>query len=556
MIKKNRQFYTLKLTSGYLAEFNNKVELSFRSAKKYSRMIALADSQMLRTIRKVCGKAIDYADLETWYDERDKLKRKSSSGENAERISELQHNIDEMLFIPQYVTVVMETKKHYEKLFKDGFDVVVDGECRSFRRLSCSASQARTSTVVFCDISILDKVVEILDNGRNKQVPISSAKFNAYFGLYSSASKIVSTPKFCVVPDFENKKTVTVNHVTETAKNDDDLIEVKDIELAFNRTDGMGLINYEKASLWASELGLDYVPAEWCIRQSFTKGMLATFPIQEFCEVVGGGNFQTKDVYGNLVDLREIDVILTESQFKLWNAYPNLDYYQSCCKENDLSWGVAIYTPKEDKNILKLNYQFLQTLDLSDEDISEVCQQFIRWISDVNFDNVASALLFLLGGEHSENSIRNYLKSSDAWWIKCLLLDNGLIEDKYFKQKIYNLLKTKINNACLGQIIVDGNFQVLISDPYAMMQHVLGMEVSGLLKEGEFYSNYWNERNVSQVDGMRSPMTYRSEHVLMNLRNDTTVNYWYRYLTSGIILNYYGHETMNFAGSDKICRLA
>ena len=46
-------------------------------------------------------------------------------------------------------------------------------------------------------------------------------------------------------------------------------------------------------------------------------------------------------------------------------------------------------------------------------------------------------------------------------------------------------------------------------------------------------------------------MTYLSEHVVLNLRNDEEANYWYRYLTTGVILNYFGHETMNYAGSDK-----
>ena len=55
---------------------------------------------------------------------------------------------------------------------------------------------------------------------------------------------------------------------------------------------------------------------------------------------------------------------------------------------------------------------------------------------------------------------------------------------------------------------VDGNFQILVSDPYGFMQHVCEKKVTGLLKKGEFYSNYWNERNIKQVDGMRSPLHF------------------------------------------------
>lgn len=478
---KNRQFSTLKLTSGYIKQFRNKVELDYNNAKRFGNIIALADSQMLRTIREVTDHKVDYEMLESWYKERDRLKNLPKSKINSRLIYDIQEKINDMMFIPEYITVVMDSEKQYEKLFKKGFFVVFNGVCRHYKRLSCSAGQARVSTVVFCDSAIIDLVKEKLNNGRNKTVPIAPSKFNAYFGLYSSASKVVTTPRFCVIPDYENRCKVKVNYVTETSEDEDDIIDIRDIELPFNRTDGMGLITYNMSKRWSEDLGLDYVPAEWCIRQSFIKGMLATFPIEEFCDKFN--KYETIDVYGNKVDLREIDVILTESQFKLWNAYPNLNHYINCCESNNLKWGVAIYTPKQDNDILKLNYQFLQTLNLDKAGVERVCKMFCDWIKGVTFENLDHLKLFLLGGDHTEKSIQNYMRSSDNYWIKALLLEPKLIEDKFFRQKIYHLIKTRIQEGCLGSIIVNGNFQVIVSDPYGMMQHVLGIEVTGLLKE-------------------------------------------------------------------------
>lgn len=82
------------------------------------------------------------------------------------------------------------------------------------------------------------------------------------------------------------------------------------------------------------------------------------------------------------------------------------------------------------------------------------------------------------------------------------------------------------------------------------MQHVCGLKVTGLLKAGMSYSHYWNEKGVTQVDAMRSPLTYLSEHVILNLQKDDDTEKWYRYCKLGIILNYHGHETFHFAGSD------
>ena len=64
----------------------------------------------------------------------------------------------------------------------------------------------------------------------------------------------------------------------------------------------------------------------------------------------------------------------------------------------------------------------------------------------------------------------------------------------------------------------------MIPDPYAMMEHAFGMEVKGLLQDGEHYSDYWNQRGASEAVGMRSPLTWRSEvNPLKFVVNEKTV---------------------------------
>ena len=57
-----------------------------------------------------------------------------------------------MMYIPQYITVVMENAKDYERMFKKGF--IFNG--KTYKRFSCSASQARVSTIVFVTEDIKD----------------------------------------------------------------------------------------------------------------------------------------------------------------------------------------------------------------------------------------------------------------------------------------------------------------------------------------------------------------------------------------------------------------
>ena len=559
----NRQLYTMKFKSSRLKKFDYDIQIDYYEALDNGEIIALSDNQILRTIRDVViDKANDKEEvkkrildrdlLEEFYAELDRVRKSKNSEENKAKIQEVKEKIINMCFIPEYITIVMEHEKHYDYMFENGLKI----NGIPYYRLSTSAGQGRVSTVTFCSYEVLEAVNEILDNGRDKNKKFSPSKFNAYKGVYGSATKVVTTPRFCVVPDYESEVTFKVNWVTETEGENDDLIEEKVITKKFNRWDGMGLISPQMAEIWSKDLGLDYIPAEFCIRQSFVKGMLCVFPIHEFCEKKNNNNYTIKsiykDKYGNNIeiDLRNIDVILTESQFKLWDSYYSLEQYIDNCNKNNLKWGVSLYTDKELKNVLKMNYQFLQVLNVKKEDIPELCEQFVDWIKGVNTEDIWYTLLFLMGVNTTESSIRQYLKHSNNYWIKSLIVNHDLINDKYIKQKIYNLIKTKIDNGCIGSIILDGNNQTLVSDPYAMMEYLCGHEVKGLLGNNEYYSNYWNEKGVKEIVGMRPPLTFRSEVVGMKLSNTEEQKHWYRYLYGGIIINVHGYETDNFAGSD------
>jgi len=279
---------------------------------------------MLKTIRDITGKQVDEEQLEKWFIERDRLKKsKSEKKEKVAKIKELQKNIYEMMYLPEYITVVMESVKDYQKLFKKGF--LFNGSL--YKRCSCSASQARVSTIVFVNASIKDELLKRLNNGRDESHPLAATKFNAYMGLYSSASKKVTKPRYCIVPDYCDFMDVDVDYSIETDWAIDDIIEPRTLNLEFNRFDGSGLVSPQMAEQWGKDLGEDYTPCQFVIRYSFTKGLVNEFDFVEWCrdELEGIKPEEEKyiitDIYGKKVDLREIDVILTEGMAKLWDSW-------------------------------------------------------------------------------------------------------------------------------------------------------------------------------------------------------------------------------------------
>lgn len=539
----NRNIMVYKFESQFLKEHNYKLNLSFDEAESCGQIIKIADNQFLRTIRRFTLHTINFQRVERLYHERDILSKKNCDEERRRTVTS---RINRSLFVPEYMEVFMATNSQYKEIIKKR--ITLNGKV--YRRLSCSAGQARNETVIFCSEDIISDVKKAIDNDR-KPIPVAPSKYNAYFGLAGSATQIVSEPRFIVVKDFENETSFKCHWVEETGDNEDDIISEKVITQKMNRTDGMGLISPRLAKKWAEELDLDYVPSQFGIRQAFLKGMLCVFDIHSFCKEKNHGNYIIETVYGEKVDIRDYDIIFSESQFKLWNAYDNEKDYADKCRKNKLYWGVPQYAPEECKNTLKMNYQFLQTLNIKDEDIPLICNQTVEWIRGVSYANPAYIFLFFLGANITEQKIKTFLQYQGNWWLKALIANPDLmVQDKYIQSQIKRLIKKKIHDTYIGEIFLEGNFQILVSDPYAFMQSVCGITPTGLLKENEYYSNYWNERGVSLVDGMRSPLTFRSEHVLMNLLKNDETEKWYKHCKTGVILNWHGHDCVNFAGSD------
>ena len=59
---------------------------------------------------------------------------------------------------------------------------------------------------------------------------------------------------------------------------------------------------------------------------------------------------------------------------------------------------------------------------------------------------------------------------------------------------------------------------------------MMGLPLSPLLQEGEYYSNFWNKLGVDYVIAMRAPQVSYNNIARMNLKNTEEMQKWYRYL--------------------------
>ena len=535
---KLQSYLVLKFKSARLKRSKYKVNLTIDEARSNGEIVRLGDCQLLNSIRSIVNRK-EYSPV---LEKRLRHLRKGKGYD--ERIKKLRSQIDESLFVPEIVYIEFDDARHYPKLIESG--LFING--KKYVRLLSSAGNARKKTTMFCQEEIYEKLDYILDCGRDPEYKINPSKFNAYYSLSSSGGHSIDIPRIVVIPDCEVKRITPVDFVSEN-KNplEDPIVEYKEVECTFNLFDGQGLMSRTFSNIIADRLELDYTPSAVIFRGAFQKGMLVTFDFKEFSKVYGVQ--QIKDIYGKVFDVGDVDVILSASQFKLSGAYQSTQQYLDECKKRNFKWTITRPTPEKDNNVTTSNYQYLQVLNLNDDDIEKLAQPTIQYLQNVSGLDWMSSVLFLMGGIEEKNLSKEWFDRLDPI-VKQLLYKPEIISDKYIQNKLRRMLGKKVNEACEGKLLLDGNYSVMISDPFAQAQWAFGLQPIGLLGNREFYSAYWNEQKIDEIAAMRSPLTWESEVNILNLKKSKKMIDWYHYSTSGIIYNIYDNSTLIHAGND------
>ena len=504
---------------------------------KNGELVAIGQNQVIRSLFSIKNKKYSQEEVDELITEKKTLGKKPNDSRIVHQIKDIDKKINNILFISEIISIVVKNKTHYKKIL-DG--LYVNG--KRYVRLLAGSGNIRRDTIIFCDESVKEDLMYILDAGRDTSVKLTPSKYSAYFALANSAGHSISYPRFCVIPDCEVERITKVDWVYDLDNGEND-IEERDVPIKFNLFDGQGLISVQQSMKWAKELDVNYTPSCYTIRGAFTKGLLVTFDIHLFCQSTG--RYYTTDVWGSQVDLRNIDVIFTASQAKLWMAYKDHDDFVEKCIDRDFGYSVTRVSPEKDRNFTKTNYQFLQVLNLTDEQIESLCKPTVDYLSGVSGMDRDKMLLYYLGDVDipEDNPLQNI---SDPL-IKALVLDENMVKDPYLRQHTAHTLNKKIHESYIGTLYVPGNYQVMISDPYAFMEHCVGLPVKGLLENHEHYSNYWNEKDVSKVIACRAPLTYISEANILNFKK---VKNWYMWNTTGIIINVHGIDVLLHADAD------
>lgn len=464
------------------------------------------------------------------------------------KASILESFITQTLFVSDIVNVVIDGKKSdFHKFRTKGFDF----NGRHYVYLCSGSGQIRRNTVTFVAEEYHDKLVEILNCGLDKKTSqFVLAKYSAYFALAFSSILWVRTPRVCVIKDFYHTlKDQNVDFICKNEKGDS-YIDKRVMDLELNCADGQGIIDPNFAKLWSEDMNLPYTPCSFVARSCFVKGNLVTFDFKEYARV---NNISTiRDKWGYEHNIEDIDVLLSESQFKVAKYFSSWEEYSLYAQKGNIHWGVARYNKQQDEECVLANYQYIQALTLEQEDIRNLIQPTVNWINQICSGDLVYAMLYSFGTKSDSVGYGSLYNSAQTTPVKALVKNPSFLNDTYIQHKIYKNIAESINHAKIGKIWINGNYQFMIADPMAQVQSALGLETKGLLKSDEIYSDFWRRRKPSGtiLDCCRSPMIDQHEHNPMKLSYDEEKAYWYQYIYSGIIYNTYDTSCYRHEDSD------
>ena len=427
-----------------------------------------------------------------------------------------------------------KTKKDFKRVIK-GFKV----NGIEFKRFVGTTGGLKNNSVIFVNADIIDELNRRCECGRNVELPVIPAKYEAYKSLTCSASQKICEPNgVLVVSDCLININTEVMDIDET-ENNEPIVAYKKIQVENNASDGFNLCTIGYMKRVSESLGLDYVTSGVCLRNAYCKGMLYAFPIVEFCEKYLK-SYIVKDIWGNEVDIRTVDIILTESSLKFWNSYKSSEDYINQYRSHGYGFRVTKIIGNHLEDTRELNYQYLQSYNFSDDDIKELCEPTVKYLTESSCGDYQGTLDFL--GINS--------KIPKETWQKTLLVDEEMLNDSYIIHNINKLIRKKIDNAKIGKLICNGNYQQLSGDPFLLMQHICGLKETGLLEAKECYSNYWVERNIDELVVFRSPMIGHNNIRKMMVVNNDDIQYWYQYMKNVFITNGFDSTCMALSGAD------
>ena len=444
-----------------------------------------------------------------------------------------------------------------------------------------SASMSRKSQLTFIRDDFYYPVRRRIMMGMELET-CQLSKLYAYNGLMLSSGKrvdnikidkphrviVIDNPEYTLkdVPVITVKDTTGEGNVRKYER-----VETVD-DVTVTAFDGEGLISKEYAKKLDEAFCGEPIHTSFQIRMPYVKGMLHQVDFKDFLSSAGVET--VTDIYGKTHSVYDVDIILTKSMFKGygWLKDSNMtweDYWKAFRKYNHALYitNVSHVIPQEHT---ELNYQFISTLDISDNEFRPAdlpdgwdhspYDDERKWLTkrtEAEYYNLCCDEEYRLDYFLKALTTKGYDKESRLYRLARILKKNPL----FINESVYHdELKTRADkiyeNYAIGTILVEGDNRFLSGDLIEFLYWLLNDDrkkkkshrvfdtaaKKNKLQPFSFHAPGSKYKSGQVCTLLRNPHIARNEEVQLRVhteyvKRDNMRNYYLKQLTDVVMID-------------------
>ena len=469
-------------------------------------------------------------------------------------------NINNIKYINRNIT----KQEIRNKLYKNGFDININGKNRHFVRYKRTSGSARVGKCLFIDDRYYKKMLDWSFAGikHKPTTDIDVAGIEAYISLPTSSSigRFKLKPENILLIDDEKSTftdTVMATKLINEVKDEEGNIIDGDLHTDIETTEITNKI-FDGESLLDESIFLENGYEDKAIlqlRNIFFKGIGVRTKIQQFFK--DNNITDISQLKGNTIatDISQIKLITTPSSVK----YLKFGAFEEWLDKIEEEWAVCKYEKPQHhiQGMVQTHYQLLNTLGMNKESMKEFLKDTIDYINLLKTDiSVFKHHLKINNNIESEEDIEykeqldRPINNTNDLVLSMLQINDDFQYTKMCKKFRDNSIQSYIKNARHGHIFVNGNYSVLISCPYEYLLSSIGKyeQEYSLLKPFECVSSKFEEGE--EILGVRSPEpTMSNVTVFKNTRNKILDTYFYTKSKEVIFISPVGNNIMELLSS-------
>ena len=384
-----------------------------------------------------------------------------------------------------------------QKLYTDGFNLLINGQIIHYIRYKRSAGAARIGKVLFIQEKYYDEMMKWSLCGidvTNRTIDLAGLESYVALSLSSIEDTIkIKKNEILLIDDYESK--FKDDCIVCTEENGQLITSEEKTEIKNSIWDGHSLLD---SSMFKGQYKNKSM---LLLRNRFFKSNCINTNIKLYMKEKFQEDYNTAtimDLYGNNIRVKDIKLITTPNSVK----YLKFNDYDTWLN-NLIDFGIVkTDTPSHEEagTMTRLNYQIVNTLDLYEKDIQQLLEQ------EFNYFDLLKNELFAL---------RHYLKikqasmyepdSTDDFIYSMVSINNNIANTELFakyKRKIIDSFAKRLKEC---RILVNGTHATIFGNVYEMLTASTG-DFTQILYNNEVYSPMFAQKQI---------IMFRNPHITM-----------------------------------------